>query len=315
MIGYILNFVLLGKYSMLNFLPRLLIHILSLTIYTINTIFWLIPIIVFSFCKAVIPLKFSQKVFSYLLDQMASNWVAVNTLIQKLFNKTEIKVTGLEQLTMKEWYLVICNHQSWVDIVILQRIMHKKIPFLKFFLKKELIFVPFLGLAWWALDFPFMKRYSQSFIKKNPHLKGKDVETTRKACAKFKHKPVSIMNFIEGTRFTNEKHDKQSSPFQNLLKPKAGGIGFVLEAMGGNLHKIVNITIHYPEGIPTFSDFLAGRIKQVNVNVEVSKIGDELIGDYVRDRAFKIKFQKWVNQLWLDKDQKLIEFNRSNHSK
>jgi 1-acyl-sn-glycerol-3-phosphate acyltransferase len=246
---------------------------------------------------------------------MASNWVAVNTLIQKLFNKTEIKVTGLEQLTIKEWYLVICNHQSWVDIVILQRIMHKKIPFLKFFLKKELIFVPFLGLAWWALDFPFMKRYSQSFIKKNPHLKGKDVETTRKACAKFKHKPVSIMNFIEGTRFTNEKHDKQSSPFQNLLKPKAGGIGFVLEAMGGNLHKIVNITIHYPEGIPTFSDFLAGRIKQVNVNVEVSQIGDALIGDYVRDRAFKIKFQKWVNQLWLDKDQKLIEFNRSNHSK
>ncbi len=315
MIGYILNFGLLGKYSMLNFLPRLLIHILSLTLYTINTICWLIPIIVFSFCKAVIPLKFAQKAFSYLLDQMASNWVAVNTLIQKLFNKTEIKVTGLEKLTMKEWYLVICNHQSWVDIVILQRIMHKKIPFLKFFLKKELIFVPFLGLAWWALDFPFMKRYSQSFIKKNPHLKGKDVETTRKACAKFKHKPVSIMNFIEGTRFTNEKHDKQNSPFQNLLKPKAGGIGFVLEAMGGNLHKIVNITIHYPEGIPTFSDFLAGRIRQVNVNVEVSKIGDELIGDYVCDRAFKIKFQKWVNQLWLDKDKKLIEFNRSNHSK
>jgi 1-acyl-sn-glycerol-3-phosphate acyltransferase len=160
---------------MLNFLPRLLIHILSLTIYTVNTIFWLIPIIVFSFCKAIIPLKFSQTIFSYLLDQMASNWVGVNTLIQKLFNKTQIEVTGLDQLTMKEWYLVICNHQSWVDIVILQRIMHGKIPFLKFFLKKELILVPFLGLAWWALDFPFMKRYSQSFIKKNPHLKGKDV--------------------------------------------------------------------------------------------------------------------------------------------
>jgi len=314
MIGHIIFFSL-SKYSMLNFLPSLLIHILSLTIYTVNTIFWLIPIIVFSFFKAIIPLNFSQKIFSYLLDQMASNWVGVNTLIQKLFNKTQIKVTGLEQLTMKEWYLVICNHQSWVDIVILQRIMHGKIPFLKFFLKKELIFVPFLGLAWWALDFPFMKRYSQSFIKKNPHLKGKDVETTRKACAKFKHKPVSIMNFIEGTRFTNEKHNKQNSQFKHLLKPKAGGIGFVLEAMGGNLHKIVNITIHYPEGIPTFSDFLAGKIKQVNVNVEVSTIGEEIIGDYVRDRPFKIQFQKWVNQLWLDKDQKLIEFNNDNHSK
>jgi 1-acyl-sn-glycerol-3-phosphate acyltransferase len=300
---------------MLNFLPPLLIHIISLTIYTINTLFWLIPIIIFSFFKAIIPLTFAKKIFSYLLDQMASNWVGVNTFIQKLFNKTEIKVTGLDQLTMKEWYLVICNHQSWVDIVILQRVMHRKIPFLKFFLKKELIFVPFLGLAWWALDFPFMKRYSQSFIKKNPHLKGKDVETTRKACAKFKHKPVSIMNFIEGTRFTNKKHDKQNSTFKHLLKPKAGGIGFVLEAMGGNLHKIVNITIHYPEGIPTFSDFLAGKIKQVNVNVEVSNIGDDLVGDYVRDRNFKIKFQKWVNQLWLDKDQKLIEFNNDNTAK
>ena len=131
MIGDIFILVSLSKYSMLNFLPRLLIHIISLTIYTINTIFWLIPIIVFSFCKAIIPLKFSQTIFSYLLDQMASNWIGVNTLIQKLFNKTQINVTGLEQLTMKEWYLVICKHQSWVDIVILQRIMHRKIPFLK----------------------------------------------------------------------------------------------------------------------------------------------------------------------------------------
>jgi len=294
---------------MLNFLPSLLIHILSLTIYTVNTIFWLIPIVVFSFCKAILPLKFSQKVFSYLLDQMASNWVAVNTFIQKLFNKTQINVTGAEQLTMKEWYLVVCNHQSWVDIVVVQRVLHGKIPFLKFFLKKELIYVPILGLAWWALDFPFMKRYTQSFIKKNPHLKGKDVETTRKACAKFKHKPVSIMNFIEGTRFTEAKHEKQKSPFQHLLKPKAGGIGFVLGAMGGNLQKIVNVTIHYPEGIPTFSDFLAGRIKQVNVHVAVTEIDGELIGDYVNDRPFKIKFQKRVNQFWLEKDQKLIEFN------
>lgn len=296
---------------MLNFLPSLLIHILSLTIYTVNTIFWLIPIVVFSFCKAIIPLKFSQKIFSYLLDQMASNWVAVNTFIQKLFNKTQINVTGAEQLTMKEWYLVVCNHQSWVDIVVVQRVLHGKIPFLKFFLKKELIYVPILGLAWWALDFPFMKRYTQSFIKKNPHLKGKDVETTRKACAKFKHKPVSIMNFIEGTRFTEAKHEKQQSPFQHLLKPKAGGIGFVLGAMGENLQKIVNVTIHYPEGIPTFSDFLAGKIKQINVHVGVTEIDGELIGDYVNDRPFKIKFQKRVNQFWVEKDQKLIEFNNT----
>jgi 1-acyl-sn-glycerol-3-phosphate acyltransferase len=189
----------------------------------------------------------------------------------------------------------------------LQRVFHGKIPFLKFFLKRELIYVPLLGLAWWALDFPFMKRYSQHFLKKNPHLKGKDIETTKKACEKFKHKPVSVMNFIEGTRFTEEKHNKQNSPFQRLLKPKAGGIGFVLQAMKGNLSKVVNVTIYYPDGEPNFLDFLSGKIKRVNIAIETQNIGDSLKGDYVNDRAYKIQFQKWVNQLWLDKDKKMLQ--------
>ena len=222
--------------------------------------FWLLPILVFSFCKAIIPLSLSKKVFSYLLDLMASNWVGTNSLIQKLFTKTDIVVTGLPGLAIDDWYLVLANHQSWVDIVVMQRVLHGKIPFLKFFLKKELIYVPLLGIAWWALDFPFMKRYSQAFLKKNPHLRGKDLETTKKACAKFKHKPVSVMNFIEGTRFTDKKHDKQGSPFKHLLKPKSGGISFVLDAMGEHLTKIVDVTIYYPDGIPNFGDFVCGQV-------------------------------------------------------
>lgn len=297
----------IGYCVMLHFLPSPIVGCLSFILYIANTLLWLLPILIFSLLKALVPLTFWQKIFSYLLDQMASNWVLLNTYNQKLFTKTKLKVTGLEQLKMKDWYLVISNHQSWVDIVVLQRILHGKIPFLKFFLKRELIYVPFLGLAWWALDFPFMKRYSQHFLKKNPHLKGKDIETTKKACEKFKHKPVSVMNFIEGTRFTKEKHQKQNSPFQRLLKPKAGGIGFVLQAMKGNLSKVVNVTIYYPDGTPNFIDFLCGRIHQVDICIETQDIDDTLQGDYVNDRAYKIQFQKWVNQLWLDKDAKMLQ--------
>lgn len=292
---------------MLHFLPGPLLAALSFSLYFLNTLFWLIPIVVFSFLKAILPFSTSQKVFSYLLDQMASNWVLLNTLNQKLFTRTTFKVTGLDKLKMNDWYLVISNHQSWVDIVVLQRIFHGEIPFLKFFLKRELIYVPFLGLAWWALDFPFMKRYSQHFLKKNPHLKGKDIETTKQACEKFKHKPVSVMNFIEGTRFTPEKYQKQASPFQRLLKPKAGGIGFVLQAMKGNLSKVVNVTIYYPNGVPTFIDFISGKVDQVHVDIETQDIDESLSGDYVNDRAYKIQFQKWVNQLWLDKDAKMMQ--------
>ena len=292
---------------MLHFLPGPIIACFSVLLYLANTLLWLLPILIFSLLKALGPIALWQKFFSYLLDQMASNWVLFNTFIQKLFTKTKINVSGLEKLKMKDWYLVISNHQSWTDILVLQRVFHGKIPFLKFFLKRELIYVPFLGLAWWALDFPFMKRYSQHFLRKNPHLKGKDIETTKKACEKFKHKPVSVMNFIEGTRFTNQKHQKQNSPFNRLLKPKAGGIGFVLQAMKGNLSKVVNVTIYYPEGIPTFFDFLSGKVKQVNIAIETQDIDDSLKGDYVNDRAYKIQFQKWINQLWLDKDKKMLQ--------
>lgn len=287
---------------MLNFLPSIVIFFLSFVLYVVNTLFWLIPIIVFSLLKALIPLKSFRTFFSYLLDQMASNWVVMNTLNQKLFYRMDIQIDGLNGLSMREWYLVLCNHQSWVDIVVLQRVLHGKIPFLKFFLKKELIYVPLLGVAWWALDFPFMKRHSQAFLKKNPHLKGEDIKTTRKSCEKFKYKPVSIMSFIEGTRFTPDKHTKQNSPYQHLLKPKAGGVGFVLDAMGEHLTKIVNITIFYPDGIPTFYDFICGNVKNVRVKIETSEVAEELKGDYFNDRVFKIGFQKHINQMWQDKD-------------
>jgi 1-acyl-sn-glycerol-3-phosphate acyltransferase len=300
---------------MLNFLPAKLIGFLSLILYTLNTIFWLLPILIFALFKALIPINFSQKIFSYLLDLMASSWVAVNTIQQKLFTKVEIQVTGLEELNRKDWYLVLANHQSWVDIMVLQRALHGQIPFLKFFLKKELIYVPIIGLAWWALDFPFMKRYSQSFLRKNPHLRGKDLETTRKACAKFKHKPVSVMSFIEGTRFTQEKHDKQNSPFNHLLKPKAGGIAFVLDAMGENLNTIVDVTIYYPEGIPTFVDFLCGGVKNVQIEVHTTEITKELSGDYFNDRSFKIYFQKWLTQYWHDKDARLNKMMENEQDK
>lgn len=290
---------------MLSFLPATLTGCLSFLFYVINTIFWAVPIVIGSLLKALIPVKPWQKLMSYILDAMANSWVAINTLNQKLFIGTKIDVDGLSGLKLNDWYLVISNHQSWVDILVLQRVLLGKIPFLKFFLKKELIYVPIIGIAWWALDFPFMKRYSQSFLKKNPHLIGSDIATTRKACEKFKNKPVSVMNFIEGTRFTQAKHEKQKAPFQHLLRPKAGGIAYVLDAMGEHLTKVVNVTIYYPKGIPTFWQFVSGQVTDIEVNIETFEINEQMSGDYFNDKAFKQSFQQWLNQLWRDKDAQL----------
>ncbi|MEE2024351.1 acyltransferase [Alkalimonas mucilaginosa] len=288
---------------MLYFLPKPVRGALALLLYALNTLFWFLPLMLLAVLK-LLPVKRWQAWLTYLLDAIAVAWISMNNVTTRLFTRIHWQVEGMDALSRKDWYLLLANHQSWADILVLQNLFNRRIPFLKFFLKKELLYVPFMGLAWWALDFPFMKRYSKAELAKKPELQGKDIETTRKACAKFRFKPVTVMNFVEGTRFTQMKHDKQQSPYQHLLKPKAGGVAFVLGAMGHQLHKILDVTIHYPERIPTFWDYISGAVHAINVKVRVLPITDQLLGDY-QDPTFRASFQQWVNELWQYKDQQL----------
>lgn len=203
-------------------------------------------------------------------------------------------------------YLVCANHQPCNDIFVLMRTFGAQAPFFKFFLKQELIWVPTLGLAWWGLDFPFMKRYTAEQIAKNPALKGKDIETTRKACERYRNQPVMILNFLEGTRFTPAKHARQQSPYTHLLKPKAGGFAFALSAMGERLNSLLDVTIAYPDGACGFWDFLCGRMRRVVVDVRQLRIPHEFfVGSYENDPAFRRRFQQWIADLWAEKDRRI----------
>jgi 1-acyl-sn-glycerol-3-phosphate acyltransferase len=218
--------------------------------------------------------------------------------------RLRIIVESSATLSADGHYLVLANHQSWVDIPVLQAVFNRRIPLLRFFLKSQLIWVPLLGLAWWALDFPFMKRYSREKLAKHPELAGRDVEATRRACEKFRGVPISMLNFVEGTRLTRLKHDRQQSPYRHLLKPKAGGVAFVLEAMGDALHSVLDVTIAYPHGSPTFGDLFADRIPEVRVYVRQREIPAELRrGDYQNDPAARERAQAWINTVWIEKDE------------
>jgi 1-acyl-sn-glycerol-3-phosphate acyltransferase len=267
-----------------------------------NTILLTTVLLVIALFKFAIPVGIWRKRCDTVINWIAGSWIAINNWNIRLTNPASWDVQGVDALDKKGWYMVVANHQSWLDILVLQKIFHGKIPFLKFFLKKELIWVPFLGLAWWALDFPFMKRYTKSFLKKHPHLKGKDLKITQKACEKFKTMPVSVMNFLEGTRFTPEKHRRQQSPFVHLLKPKAGGIAFVLAAMGEQMHQMLNVTIAYPDGVRNFWQFLCGNVREIRVRVESLPIDPKLIGDYFTDKKFRVIFQNHLNVIWAEKD-------------
>lgn len=285
---------------------------LSLILYILNTVFWCILLYVLAAAKAAVPLKSWRLRCSRMLNAIAENWIWVNNQNQRLMaGNTRWEVQGIETLERSEWYLVLANHQSWVDILVLQRIFHRKIPFLKFFIKKELLWFPFLGQAWWAMDFPFVKRYTKSYLQKKPHLKGKDLEITRKACRKFKKMPVSIMNFVEGTRFTNEKHRRQQSPYSHLLKPKAGGIAFVLGSMGEQIHRVLDVTIVYPDGVTSFWALLCGKIREIKVHVRSLPVSPEILGDYANDGRFRVGLQSWLNNIWAEKNRYIEEMMTS----
>ncbi len=292
-------------FDMFSFLPGVVILTLTTLLASVSTVVLVLVLLLLALLKLALPITVVRRQLSRMIILVAETWIGINNALIRLFTRDQRwEVTGGEHLHRDGWYLVLSNHQSWVDILVLQYVCNQRIPFLKFFLKSQLIWVPFLGLAWWALDFPFMKRYSKEHLDKHPELRGKDVEATRRACQKFAELPVSVMNFVEGTRFTPGKHKRQQSPYEHLLKPKAGGVAFVLGAMGEMLRSIIDITIVYPDGRPTLTDLLSGRVSRVRIHVQRREIPRELLeGSYENDLAVRERFQMWINGIWAEKDQ------------
>jgi 1-acyl-sn-glycerol-3-phosphate acyltransferase len=293
---------------MLSFLPHALRGVLTALFIGINTVLWTTPLFVIALLKLLVPLTAWRKLCTQALIAIATAWVAVNSAMFQLFHRIDWVVSGLEGLEPNDWYLVTSNHVSWVDIPVLQKVLNRRIPMLKFFLKQELIRVPVLGLAWWALDFPFMKRYSREQVRVNPELGGVDLERTRRACEKFRTTPVSVFNFLEGTRFSEAKRVRQESPYQHLLKPRAGGVAFVLGALGDQVRTILDVTLVYPQGQPAAWDLLAGHLHTIVVDVRPISVPEEfLAGDYSGDPAFRTAFQNWIDELWRDKDARIAK--------
>lgn len=294
---------------MLSFLPGPVLATLSYILFFCSLVFWALllfyPILLLKVILTPTPWRMYA---DSLLTILGECWIKTNNAIIALTQDIEWDVEQEGELSQQESYLITANHQSWADIAIIQRMFTGKgrAPFPRFFLKQELIWVPILGLCWWGLDFPFMKRFSREYLEKNPHMKGKDIAATRKACARFKEKPVSVINFFEGTRFTDRKRQRQQSPFKHLLKPRAGGAAFTLNAMDGAITKLIDTTIIYPNGNKEFGDLFSNRMKKIIVRIRVIDIPTAYLqGDYENDPDFRTEFQQWVNELWLAKDAEI----------
>lgn len=283
----------------------------ALLLIGINTIVLATLISLGGLVRFLAPTKASRSKVRYWLAGLAELWIGINNIILNLFRATRWDLQIPQKLDYQGCYLVNSNHQSWVDIIALQRCFNRRLPLLRFFLKKELIWVPFLGLAWWSLDFPFMRRYSKQQVRKKPSLAGKDLENARKACEKFREIPVAMMSFPEGTRFSEAKREASGSPFKNLLKPRIGGIGQVLYALSDQLDGMVDVTIAYPDSPkaepPTFWQLVSGQIPRIVLRAELRDIPAELLGrEFRHDNSFRGDLQAWMDQQWLEKDASIL---------
>ncbi|HSP84255.1 MAG TPA: acyltransferase [Psychrobacter sp.] len=243
--------------------------------------------------------------------KITNHWISSNNaLIDNLLPRKDWRINLPDDVHVNGKYLLVSNHQTWVDTSIVQYISEKRLPLTRFFTKFELIYIPIVGQAFYFLDFPMMRRHSKEAIAKNPALKGKDIEEAKRACALLKDKPFTLLNYLEGTRFTKEKHDKQNSPYTHLLKPRAGGLSLAISALGEDIDGILDMTIVYPDGVPTYGDLWKGNIKRLGVDVQYIDIPDDLFagvknGGYENDEIIKSQMFDWVEKIWQQKDQRI----------
>lgn len=253
-----------------------------------------------------------SKIADDTVIKVTNYWInSNNALIDHILPSKDWRINLPDDVHTKGKYLLISNHQSWVDTSIVQYVSEKRLPLTRFFTKFELIYIPVVGQAFYFLDFPMMRRHSKEAIAKNPALQGKDIEEAKRACALLKNKPFTLLNYLEGTRFTKDKHAKQQSPYTHLLKPRAGGLSLAINALGKDIEGILDMTIVYPDGVPTYGDLWKGNIKRLGVDVRYIKMPDTLFtaiqnGAYEKDEDIKAQMFDWIDEAWQQKD-KLID--------
>ena len=273
----------------------------------LNTVFWGIPVTVLGIVKLMAPGPEARRRIRVALTRLGDRWAGGNNRIFDGVLDTQWDIAGVDGLAPEGHYLIISNHVSWLDIFVMFRALHRRVAFIRFFLKHDLIWFPIVGQACWAMDFPFMRRYTAEYLERHPEKRGRDLEATRRTCRRYRRIPVAILNFLEGTRFTAGKHDEQGSPYRHLLRPRVGGTAFVLSSLGEQLDSVIDVTIVYPTEDVTLWEFLTNRIERIVLRARALDVPRQFLTEPITEAGpARDAFRDWIEGVWRDKDD-LVE--------
>ncbi len=282
--------------------------VLNMTFMAVSTILVAVGVYVFAFLAWLMPGKKLTAAIEKILHRFPVYWIDLLGFSMRITAGKRYDIRGSGDFDVNKPYLLVSNHVSALDIIVLGYVFHRKTPCMKFFMKKQLLWtLPFAGLATWLLGYPFMERHTSSQIRKRPELKNKDIETTKKACQKFVRHVSTIMNYVEGTRFSEEKRQQKSSPYRYLLKPKTAGVAIVANELQHELGGVIDATLAYLPRQLSFWKFVCGDFDSIICDYRLLPISDEILGNYYEDREYRKRVQAWLNGLWQEKDQRLHE--------
>lgn len=116
----------------------------------------------------------------------------------------KLKVEGLENIDHSRTYVIVANHQSLADIIIIYQ-LHM---YFKWVAKKELLKLPFIGGLLWVNDHILLSREELSSIK----------EVYQKAGQQLRN-GTSMLFFPEGTRSdTDDMGEFKNGAFKLAIK-------------------------------------------------------------------------------------------------
>lgn len=253
----------------------------------------------------IVPIEAIRKITTATSNQIGNALVWFLKVTLGFIHRPKWQIEYPENISMKKWYLGMSNHSSWADIFILLFVSNYKIPLLKFFIKKELRWIPIIYLIHKTIDMPFLNRHSPTKIQNNPALRTHDFENAKIAAQKFTRYPTTAFSFAEGTRFTNEKRALHSSLFENLLKPKIGALVTALSGMP-MVEELIDFTIIYKTSKRSAWDFACGEMKDVKIIVKCYEIPKSILSIDNDSAVFRTEFRKFIDRIWREK-QTLIK--------
>ena len=235
-------------------------------------------------------------------------WININELLITRLLRIQIDIPQINQMSENNWYILTSNHQSFFDIILVQIFCKRHKLYNKFFMKESLIYLPFIGISCWGLDFVFIKRFSKKDLKRNPEKIAKQHNYILQKCELYKTYPCTIVNFIEGTRYTKNKAAKSS--YKNILGPQPMGLSLLMTTMQPKIKQVLDISIVYPDRVDNFFDLFFQSNHKILLSCNIIDVDHSHAGDYRNDKNYRASFNKWLKEIWRSKDQKISDMKQ-----